>query len=170
MLKKSCVLFVALFFIGCAHHTKNTVGGMYSSLETGLTVHHQYQIETTYTDKEKRVIHSYSAFGSDLNTDLPSNTVSLDLLMAIVNPHKQKIEVWERVNYIDLETDEIFYKSERLRYKPELLPEELISISFGLPMESDKHCRVVYYAYVKDSMGENIYHTYTARYKIAVKN
>ena len=166
MPKKICVLIAALLLIGCAHHTNSTVGGMFNNLETGFVFNHQYQIVTTYLDKQKKMVNSYSVFGADSNTVLPSNTASLDLLMTIVNPHKLQFEIWERVNYIDLETDRIFRKEERIRYKSIPNPNEFVSISIDLPIESDNHCRVVYFVFVKDSTGQTIYHTYTAQYKI----
>ena len=86
--------------------------------------------------------------------------------MAVVNPHKQNFTIWERVNYIDLKTEKLYHKAEKLRYtsKPERYQEELFSID--LPIISKENCRVLFTVYVKNGKGETVYTTYSARYKI----
>ena len=167
MLNRICLLLVALFFIGCAHNSKNTVGGMHSNLETGLMVYHQYQKTTSHLDKEKKTVFLVSPFKTDMDADIPSNVHKLELRLAIINPFKTNFSVWERINYIDLTTDKLYFKSEKLRYPSDnhrLLPEEFISID--LPLYSKQHTQVLYFVNVKDAKGKVIYTTYTARYKI----
>jgi hypothetical protein len=161
---------MALSFIGCAHNSKNTIGGVHKNLETGLSVYHQYHITTEYLDKNKKLFHHTSVFLADYNKDLPSNTKKLYLSIAIINPFNLDFEIWERVNYIDLRTDKVYFKSEKLRYPSDnhrLLPEGTFSLD--LPLVSKMPTQVLYFVNVKDKRGEVIYSTYTARYKIGSK-
>lgn len=167
MFYRICCLFLALLFIGCAHNSKNTVGGMHSNLETGIMVYHQYQKTTSHLDKNERTVYVVSPFETDLNTDIPSNIHKLELRLAIINPFKTNFEIWERVNYIDLRTNKLYFKSEKLRYPSDnhqLLPEEFISLD--LPLYVKQHTQVLYFVNVKDDKGKVVYTTYTARYKI----
>jgi hypothetical protein len=166
MFKTISVVFVALFFIGCAHYKQNTVGGMHSDLETGFTVYHQYNMVTVHLNQKDKVVHASNVFPADLNEYLPSNVHKLELSMAIINPYKQKFTIWERVNYIDLKSKKLYYKSERLRYtsKRERITEELFSIK--LPITSKENCQVLITVDVKNDRGETVYTTYTARYKL----
>ena len=143
---------------------------MHSNLATGLTVYHQYNLTTAHFTKKKQLIHHTSRFRADLEADLPSNTESLDIAMAIVNPHKLQFEIWDRVNYIDLETDKVFFRSEKMRYQTKDRPEEHELISIALPVKSKQHCKVLYHVFVKDPTGEIVHYTYTARYKIGKQN
>jgi len=170
MLKKIIVLFGLALLLGCSHHTQNTVGGMHSNLATGLTVYHQYNLTTASFTKQKRLVHHTGRFKADLNADLPSNTESLDLALAIVNPHKLQFEIWERVNYIEIETKKVFYRAERKHYNTKEHPKEHELISIKLPVVSKQHCEVLYHVFVKDPTGENVHYTYTARYKIGKEN
>ena len=163
MLKKLFVLFAVLSAFGCAHHKHNTVGGMHNDLETGLTVYHQYHL-TTSNYKDGEVIYRNETFPADLNVDLPSNIVKLELAMAIVNPYKQQFEIWERVNYIDLENQKLFFKAERHRYTSKMLKEEILSLE--LPIVSKQPCQVLLTAYVKNDNGEIVYTTYSTKYTI----
>ena len=166
MLKNIIVLFVAALLIGCSHHTKNTVGGMHSDLATGLTVYHQYNLTTAHFTKTKHVVNRVSRFKADLEADLPSNTESLNLALAIVNPHNLQFEIWDRVNYIDLETGKVFYRAEKMKYKTKEHPEKHELISIDLPVSYQQHCKVLYHVFVKDPTGEFVHYTYTARYLI----
>ena len=69
MFKTISVVFVALFFIGCAHHKQNTVGGMHSNLETGFTVYHQYNLTTVHLNKKDKVVHAYNVFREQTSTN-----------------------------------------------------------------------------------------------------
>jgi len=166
MLKKIIVLFAVALLLGCSHHTQSTVGGMHSNLATGLTVYHQYNLTTAHFTKQKRLVHHTDRFKADLNADLPSNTESLDLALAIVNPHNLQFEIWERVNYIEMNTDKVFYRAEKKRYETKKRPEKHELISIDLPVVSKHHCKVLYHVFVKDPTGEIVHYTYTARYKI----
>jgi len=161
---------LAILFIGCATSQTNTIGGFNNDMESGLTVYHQYHMTASFLNKDKRVVHHSSTFKTDLNADLPQNVVKLDLAMSIVNPFKQQFEIWERVNFIDVSTGKLYFKSEKLRYplgSHQLLPKELISID--LPVYAKQHTQVLFFVIVR-SNGRVIYTTYTARYKIGSQN
>lgn len=170
MFKRILLCGLAILFMGCATSQTNTIGGFNNDMASGLTVLHQYHQTASILNKDKKAVYYTTTFKTDLDADLPQNIVKLALAMSIVNPYKQKFEIWERVNFIDVSTGKLYFKSEKLRYPSDshrLLPEGLISID--LPVYAEQHTQVLFFATVK-SNGRVIYTTYTARYKIGSQN
>ena len=164
MLKNILLCGVAILFLyGCAT-TSNTVGGLHNDMATGLTVYHQYQQTTASLNNKQQIIHTNSVFKTDTNKNLPSNIVKLELSMAIINPYKQKFEIWQTVKFADMKSNKVYLKQKKLRYESQLLPEELISLD--MPIESESYSQVIFSVDVIDSNGKVLYTTYTARYKI----
>lgn len=155
--------FAILFLFGCST-TSHTIGGYHNNMATGLSVYHQYVATQLGKTKNGEFVESKIIFKTDQNEDLPSNIVGLHLSMTVVNPYEQKFEVWENLEFKNLETDKVYLKHKKLRYISQPLPEELISVD--MPLMLDVYSQVIFSVDILDNSGNKLYSTYIAKYKI----
>jgi hypothetical protein len=154
-----------LFLFGCSTTTNShTVGGFHNNMETGLSVYHQYVAIHLGKTKNGELVKSEIIFKADQNENLPSNIVGIRLSIRVINPYNQKFEVWENLEFKNLETDKIYLKHKKLRYISQPLPEELISVK--MPFVLDVYSQVIFSVDILDENGNKLYSTYIARYKI----
>jgi hypothetical protein len=153
---------------GCAGTQTNTIGGYENNMETGLSVYHQYIITSISTNKNEKIIETTYAFKADLNEDIPSNVVKLSLTMLVVNPYKVNFEVWENIQFTNLDTDKVYLKHKKLRHNSQLLPEEFVSVD--LPLVLDEYSQVIFSVDILSESGKLLYSTHRAEYKIGSTN
>ena len=160
---------VLLILCGCASTSSiDKVGGYQNNMATGLQFQYQYFYTFISTDQNGKLIETESLFKTDQNEDLPSNIVKLKIGMLVINPHKQKFEVWENLQFINLETDKIYLKHKKLRYQSQLLPEEIVYLD--LPLVLEEYTQVIFSVDILTESGELLYDTYKAEYKIGSTN
>jgi len=160
------ILIVVLF--GCASQTVNKTGGFENNMKTGLSVYHQYNFISIQTTKNDKIIETTTAFKSDLNKNIPSNVIKLSCTILVVNPHKLNFEVWENIQFTNLDTGKVYLKHKKLRHNSQLLPEEFVSVD--LPLIIEKHSQVIFSVDILDESGKLLYSTSRAEYKIGSLN
>ena len=157
---------IVLLIVGCSSTSKK-VGGFENNMETGLSVYHQYIITTASVDAKGKIVEVESLLKSDLKEDLPSNVVKLKVAILVLNPYNVKFEVWENLQFTNLETNRVYLKHKDLRHVSQTLPEELVSVD--LPLVIKEHSQVIFSVDVLNESGELLYSTYSAEYKIGSK-
>lgn len=155
---------ILILLVGCSTTNSHTIGGYHNNMETGLSVYHQYMFTKATLNKEGKIVETKTIFKADQNEDLPSNTVRLQLSLIVINPYNQNFEVWEELQFKNLETDKIYFKHKKLRYTSQPLPEE--SISIDMPLVLDVSSQVIFSVLLLDESGKELYGTYKAKYKI----
>ncbi len=165
--KLFCLCLIVLLIVGCSSTSKR-VGGFENNMETGLSVHHQYIMTTASVDSKGKIVVVESLLKADLNENLPSNVVKLKVAMLVLNPYNVKFEVWENLQFTNLETGRVYLKHKDLRYISQTLPEELVSVD--LPLVIKEYSQVIFSVDIVDESGKLLYSTYSAEYKIGSNN
>ena len=160
-----CVLIIFSFF-GCAATSKD-IGGYHNNMATGLEVQYRYSYTSISKDEDGKLVTSEKSFTIQ-NENLPSNIVKVTLGMLVINPYKQDFEIWENLQFKSLKKNKVYLKHKKLRYKSQLLPEELVF--FNLPLVLEEHTQVIFSVDVLTTRGELVYSTNSAEYKIGSNN
>jgi len=167
MFRKLFLIFCLLLIVGCSSTSKR-IGGFENNMETGISVYHQYIITTASVDSKGKIVQAESLLKPDLKDNLPSNVVKLKVAILVINPYNVKFEVWENLQFTNLETGRVYLKHKDLRHVSQTLPEELVSVD--LPLEIEKHSQVIFSVDILDESGKLLYSTYSAEYKIGSNN
>ena len=167
MFRKLFLFCLIVLIVGCSSTSKK-VGGFENNMETGLSVYHQYIITTVSVDSKGKIVQAESLLKTDLKDNLPSNVVKLKVAILVINPYNVKFEVWENLQFTNLETGRVYLKHKDLRHVSQTLPEELVSVD--LPLVIKEYSQVIFSVDVLDESGKLLYSTYSAEYKIGSNN
>lgn len=150
-----------LLLCGCATTKSYDYAELSYSLYNDAQIYSQYEIVFVKQIKDKETI-VVLPFLANSNSYLPEEIIKLHLGLNIVNPYKEKMDVW--VDYVFMGLgDEEFFQQKSYLYKSVTLPQEFLSIE--MPYNTNIHSQVEFQVTV-DSNGRTIYESSKAMYKI----
>ena len=142
MFKNIFLLCGLILLIGCSTVQKHTIGGYHDSMETGMSIYHQY-VSTKIKQINEKFVKYNTVFETDLDEDISSDIVDLYISILVINPYKQKFEIFENLEFKDLGTDEVY-----------------LSV----------HSQVIFSVDVLDKSGKKLDSSYVVKYKTGSKN
>ena len=164
MFKKNVAVligFVLLTLCGCATKKAYDYAEFHNNLYSNSQFYSQYEIVYIKQIKDNEIV-VVSPFLADSNDYLPENLIKLHFGLQIINPYKERMDVWVDYAFIGLGDEEFFHKKSYL-YKSVTLPEDFLSIE--MPYATNIHSQVEFQVTV-DSNGRTLYESSKAKYRV----
>jgi hypothetical protein len=157
------ILIIGLLFLsGCAVNSSYQVGGYQNNLYSDIKFLGQYEIQYVITTRDDKRMVLVKPFISD-GKNLPDKITKLHLGLMVINPNREKFEVWIESKFTELDTGNLFQLNKYV-YKTQVLPKEFISIP--LPRNVKPNTQVEFWVQAVSEGGVVLYKSSMVNYKI----